>query len=745
MRFRNLLLFCFTLILANQLCAQVTKLKANAAVSQNGIQFVTVSDDGETGQAAGYWNKNDFLTFSINPSKDGVYQFSFRVGSNIGTARYELRDEANGLLATINPPNTGSHGIFATIQVPVTLKKGKQNITYTSVEDNAGADLFWIGYEYAHEAGAPTLELVSDTTFILIDPAKPLRAKLKASARDDDGRIQAYQWKKLSGKGQLDNTSSDEITLDGLGMGETILQLTVTDNDKKTTSRNVRVIVKKCGGKKILISPVDGNGSGLSLQANDYDRRKIYYPDPGYNPGWRFPKIKVNAGDTIALRAQYQWSYLDLFGIEGVAGCPVVITSDSGTVHIDRGIRLADARYVKVTGRGRNETLSSYPSGNEKFRIDIRGVDMIGNKKGFGFGGIAIEIIGRSAHVEIDMIRAERKGYGVQAKQDPTCDTAYNYPNWVMDDIHIHHCFFKSILQDVLYLGNTDPLGKRQIVCSTGIAYPKPMRLSNFNIHHNRILIANRTGIQLGGAETGHNEIHHNFVSDCGYEFNQQQGAGISIGGMSRNVRVHDNIIKRTFLYGIFDLGADSSYVYNNFVDSSGFLDIALFNPGMRVDSLAGALGIAEARGRFLLNRNAAGITNIQSTTKETFPHYTKTVYYMNNVLGINTSKRDSTGIISFSEWGPAADWTEDNVVCGNTHLNGKPVTVETFRSRSGNWPAFSEDCADSPVNGKKGGSKKKTSPSISRIMSPKLIAGSAVSIGVIVALYFVYRKRFGG
>ena len=231
-----------------------------------------------------------------------------------------------------------------------------------------------------------------------------------------------------------------------------------------------------------------------------------------------------------------------------------MITSDTGVVHIDRGIKLVDAQHVKITGRGVNDSLSSYPNGTEKFRINIKGVDQIAGKKGFGAGGIAIEIIGRSAHIEVDMVRAERKGYGVQAKQDQVCDTMYNYPNWVMNDIHIHHSYFKNILQDVLYLGNTDPLGTRKTPCANGDNFYKPIRLSNFNIHHNRILLAGRTGIQLGGAETGRNEIHHNFVSDCGYEFNQQQGTGISIGGMSRNVHVYDNIIKRTFLFGIFDV-----------------------------------------------------------------------------------------------------------------------------------------------------------------------------------------------
>ncbi len=720
--------------------AQSQKVEAESFTAQNGLQVVSITDEGEKGQAVGYWNKGDFLLFTINAPREGIYLFTFRVGTNINDAVYELRDESENILSTIHPPYTGSHGNFTSITTMVKLRAGKQSVKYISTGDNVGADINWFRYAFDHEAGAPLVTLNEDTTIIITDN-QPVNIRMNASARDDDGRIVSYQWKKLKGKATVAASSDASASINGLSLGENLFELTVTDNDKKVSVRKTRITVRKCSGKKILISPPDGDGSGISLQAEGYDKRAVYFPDPGYNPGWNFPRIMAGPGDTIALNSKYHWSFLDLFGIEGIAGCPVVITSDTGVVHIDRGIRLVDARYVKVTGRGKNEKLESYPTGSEKFRINIKGVDQVNGKKGFGHGGIAIEIIGRSAHVEVDMIRAERKGYGVQAKQDPTCDTMYNYPNWIMDDIHIHHCYFENILQDVLYLGNTDPLGTRQINCPSGVVFYKPMRLSNFNVHHNRILIANRTGIQLGGAETGYNQIHHNYVSDCGYEFNQQQGTGISIGGMSRNVHVFDNIIKRTFLYGIFDLGADSSFVYNNYVDSSGFLDISLLYPKMNVDSLGKALGVVKTSGRFILNKFQEGITNIQSTTKETFPRYSKTVFYMNNVLGANTSRSDEKGIISFSEWGPAIDWSENSVVCGNTRLNGEEVTIETFRHHSKKWPVISKDCDKSPLKLKKKQTKKPVSTKTKGISS-KLIAGSAISLAVIGAIYLLYKKK---
>jgi hypothetical protein len=734
--------FIFTLVLAFYFAkAQTTKVEAESFLTQTGIQLVDVNDEGATGKAVGYWSQGDFISFNINATKAGIYNFIFRLGSGIDGAQFEVRDETEKVLAVINAPNTGSHGAFADVAATIKLKAGKQIIKYTCVSNNIGADINWFKYNFIRDFGMPVITTSEDTVINITDIKKSATALLRSHAIDEDGSIVSYNWKKISGSGIIANANNANTTISGLSKGINVYQLTATDNDKKAAVQTVSITVKTCSGKKILISPVDGSGTGISIQATGYDKRKIHYPDPGYNPAWNFPKLKVDAGDTIALQSKYHWSFIELYGFEGTEGCPIVITSDTGVVHIDRGIKLVDAKYVKITGRDKNEKLSSYPSdaGKENFKIDIRGVDQINGKKGFGYGGIAVEIIGRSAHIEIDMIRAERKGYGVQAKQDPTCDTLYNYPNWIMDDIHIHHCFFKNILQDVLYLGNTDPLGTRQINCGTGIVYYKPIRLSNYNIHHNRILIANRTGIQLGGAEKGYNQIHHNYVSDCGYEFNQQQGAGISIGGMSRNVHVFDNIVKRTFLYGIFDLGADSSFVYNNYVDSSGYLDLKLYNPNMNFDSLEKRLGFAKVKKHFLLNNYQNGITNIQSTTKETFPRYTKTVFYTNNVLGVNTSKEDDKGIISFSEWGPATDWSGNSVVCGNTTIDGKEVTIERYNHKSKKWPVYTEDCNASPLNKK---SKPEKQKSKSKGLSTTIIAGSAISIAVIAVIYFYYKKR---
>jgi hypothetical protein len=72
---------------------------------------------------------------------------------------------------------------------------------------------------------------------------------------------------------------------------------------------------------------------------------------------------------------------------------------------------------------------------------------------------LQIEIVGRLHIWKRNAFDVYRKTYGVWAKQDPLCDTSFNYPNYRIDDIKIHHCRFKNIGQDCIYAGNTDPLG----------------------------------------------------------------------------------------------------------------------------------------------------------------------------------------------------------------------------------------------------------------------------------------------
>ena len=122
-----------------------------------------------------------------------------------------------------------------------------------------------------------------------------------------------------------------------------------------------------------------------------------------------------------------------------------------------------------------------------------------------------------------------------------------------------------------MYLGSTDPNGMRTITCNGKTIAPKPMRLGNIHIYNNIIDSTFRGGIQLCDADSGYNEINNNTITNSGFEFNAQQGNGIVIGGYT-HADIHDNYVRTTFGAGIFSLGAGLIRIYNNEVDSSGYL-----------------------------------------------------------------------------------------------------------------------------------------------------------------------------
>ena len=176
--------------------AQTIKVEAESFLNQSGIQINTVDDDGVTGKAVGYWNNRDFIIFNLTAPKAGIYNFIFRIACGIDGAQYEVRDEAEKVLAVINPPNTGSFNSFVDVTAAVNLKAGKQTIKYICVSNNIGADINWFKYSFTRTFGSPIITMMQDTVITITDAAKTVTVKINSAAVDEDGTITAYQWKK---------------------------------------------------------------------------------------------------------------------------------------------------------------------------------------------------------------------------------------------------------------------------------------------------------------------------------------------------------------------------------------------------------------------------------------------------------------------------------------------------------------------------------------------------------------------
>ncbi len=108
---------------------------------------------------------------------------------------------------------------------------------------------------------------------------------LKGSASAKDGKIESYQWTKVSGpSAQLQGTSSPELSITGLKEGTYIFRLTVKDDSDAKASDDVRVVVNEgtnkvpavnAGTDRTLKLPV--NHVQLNGTARDEDGKIVHH------------------------------------------------------------------------------------------------------------------------------------------------------------------------------------------------------------------------------------------------------------------------------------------------------------------------------------------------------------------------------------------------------------------------------------------------------------------------------------
>lgn len=476
---------------------------------------------------------------------------------------------------------------------------------------------------------APTANAGSDRNITL--PTNSVT--LNGTGTDTDGIIASYVWSKVSGPSTYNITTpnAQNTSITGLTAGAYIFRLTVTDDSGATGTDDVQVTVSSgCSGVRRIVVPWSDGGR--------------YYSGKAGNPNY----FAYNPGDTLVLRAfNNTWSYFSIEDFHGTPSCPVVIINEGGEVKMTKGLDVKHSTNIKITGTGSSSVFYG-------FNVDNPLPD---------FNGVAIAITGRCKNIEVENVSVYRKTYGSWIKEDGSCLDSLNYPNWWMDNIRMHDCKFVNIGQSAIYAGNTAPTGTRPVDCNGNTTYPIPMRLSNIQLYNNIIDSTMRSGIQLGGADSGYNAIYNNIISRCGYELNQQQGTGISIGGMTKNCHVYNNTIKNTFLYGIMCLGAGTNYIENNIIDSSGYLDGIPNTPSM-------------ANGIFV-------------DTRQTVPFDSAKVIIQNNKIGRSVSGHDHNIFLNQSYYTYAAG----NKICNNTKLDG--VTPAKYYVQPGinfvtcePWPA---------------------------------------------------------
>lgn len=376
---------------------------------------------------------------------------------------------------------------------------------------------------------------------------------LTGSGTDSDGSIVSYNWVKTSGptSGMISSASSASTTVTGLVQGLYTFTLTVTDNNGATATDNMNVVV----------NPIAALCSYTAYNP---------VPDAGDSGYWN--TYDLQPGDTLFIDGSKAWSYIYIEGKNGTPSCPIVIMNKNGQAKLTGDfaqLKLRSCSYFKVLGTGTAGVtygfhIQPYPTGT------------IVN------GTFALSIEGRSKNIEVSNVSISHAGIGMNIKEDGDCDPLYNYPNWVIDSILIHHNRIVKTWNQGMYIGNTSPdngptsYDVRPVVCNGVTTYPRPVRMGDIKVYNNIVDSTGRAGIQLASASTGLSEIYNNTITHNGMGGDEQQGAGINLGTYS-NVWVYNNTIRNTLAYGISSFGASSTgntlKIENNLIDSSGYLN----------------------------------------------------------------------------------------------------------------------------------------------------------------------------
>lgn len=348
----------------------------------------------------------------------------------------------------------------------------------------------------------------------------------------------------------------------------TLNRLDTSIHDGITDSSLLQITLNKplCKGKKIYVTK--GGDNGVFVDGN-----------------------AVNPGDTIVLKAlNNPYSYCAIGGVYGTKDCPVTIINEGGQVNLTNGMAIDNCRFVNITG-----------TGNEKEEYGFKIEDP-------NLNGVGIDIHGRSAYIEVQHIFIHKKTYGFWVKQEGNCIDSLQFPNWVINNIYIHHNKIVKMNQEGMYLGSTDPNGAREVQCNGKTVTPKPLRLGNIKVYDNIVDSTNRSGIQLSCGSTAMNEIFNNTVSNCGFELSTIQGNGISLGGYS-SAKIYNNHINHTYALGIMCLGSGKILIRDNVIDNSGELN----------------------------GNKANGMAGIMIDTRPTNPVDSTNFYVLNNTIGKNS------------------------------------------------------------------------------------------------------------
>jgi len=732
------ILSCLAFLAIFQADAQMIHVEAESYSDAIGVQVETTAGTS-AGKNVGYIDAGDWMEYPIVIPSTQSYNIYLRVASGFGGKTVGVSIDGVQIgTATVN--NTGGWTTYVlTSAITGSITSGARTMRVSGVTDGFNVDFIQIiptsGVNLMHASAGG-------------DQSKPQGQTVTLDASfswPGSTSITGYQWTRLEGSGGvITSPNSASTTVTDLPVGVHVFRVTTTAANASTSTDDVTITIAQCAGTKYSFLPAGDNGQIIngSLYAPG-DTIEIRQALGGANPTWNYiyiynlrgtqqcPIVIINNGIPV-IRDQINLEHCHFVKMTGTG-------PGSGTV-------------TKPTFN--NQTLSTESMTYGFFITNTNASNSTEDvqQPAVVVGGRSKYVIIENFRVYKKTYIAWIK----QDPACPPAGDSLNWTKWSMDHITIQNVHAYNIFQDGVYAGNTDPVGNRTYECASTLsgssrlrtvratrvvdgkaqrttmqvfipdggdvpsmlvntkttarkpragsrpysgAVPRgvsvhliPMRLSNIRILNVYCDSANRSAIQLGGADSGYQEIARNVVRRAGYEENQQQGTGIWIGGLTSRAYMHDNYISCTFLYSFGCLGVEKNWMYNNRGDSAGILprfpsiagaytgyiynDERWINPGMYPGQVA-----SYPSNVFLDNRPTWGPLG---SVNDRGPEWdSSTVYVWGNRFGINVGGNHVWGYDTYNTFDRGT-----SIICNNTLFDGSPAGVGT---RHEGEPQFSD------------------------------------------------------
>lgn len=110
-------------------------IEAENYTAMFGVEKETCTDIGG-GQNVGYIEPNDWMDYTVNVTAAGTYAVEARVASEPGGGKFQIRNAAGTVLATVDVPLTGGWQNWISVQTTVALSAGVQTIRIYALAAN---------------------------------------------------------------------------------------------------------------------------------------------------------------------------------------------------------------------------------------------------------------------------------------------------------------------------------------------------------------------------------------------------------------------------------------------------------------------------------------------------------------------------------------------------------------------------------------------------------------------------------